>query len=59
MQVLDQLSEFGTKVRRSGTGEVCHLSGDKSGLYHGDVLQIGNRSFHVCLVARSDVVPSA
>jgi hypothetical protein len=59
LQILDQLSEFGTKVSRCGSGEVLQLSGDKSALYHGDVLQVGNRSFHVCLVVRSDVVTSA
>lgn len=59
LHVLDQLSEFGTKVRRCGSGEVLELSGDKSPLLHGDVLQVGNRSFHVCLVVRSDVGASA
>ena len=59
LQVLDQLSEFGPKVRRCGSDEVLQLSGDKSPLLHGDVLQVGNRSFHVCLVARSDVGASA
>lgn len=54
LQILDQLSEFGTKVIRNGGGHVLQLSGDKSTLYHGDVLQVGNRSFHVCLVVRSE-----
>jgi hypothetical protein len=58
LHVLDQLSEFGTKVRRCGSGEVVELSGDKSALSHGDVLQVGNRSFYVCLVLKSDVATS-
>ena len=58
LQVLDQLSEFGTKVIRNGGDNVIQLSGDKCSLYHGDVLQVGNRSFHVCLVVRSGGVTS-
>lgn len=54
IQVLDQLSEFGTEVRKGATAEVIQLSGDKCSLNHGDVLKVGERSFHVCLVARSD-----
>lgn len=54
IQVLDQLSEFGTKIRRFATGEVEELSGDKSSLKHGDVISFGGRSFNVCLIARAD-----
>lgn len=54
VQVLDQLSEFGTRVQRFGSEEEEELSGDKSSLEHGDVLKFGNRKFHVCIVARGD-----
>jgi hypothetical protein len=59
LQILDQLSEFGTKIRRCNSDEVLQLSGDKSTLFHGDVLQVGNRKFHVTLVVRSGVETSA
>lgn len=52
VQVLDQLSEFGTKLVRFGSGEIEELSGDKGAVEHGDVIKFGNRSFHVCLIAR-------
>lgn len=54
VQVLDQLSEFGTRVQRFGSEEEEELSGDKSSLEHGDVLKFGNRKFHVCIIARGD-----
>ncbi|MDC0357515.1 FHA domain-containing protein [Oligoflexia bacterium] len=54
IQVLDQLSEFGTHIRRSKNDEVEELSGDKSSLEHGDIISFGNRKFHVCVVARSE-----
>jgi hypothetical protein len=50
IQVLDQLSEFGTRVQRFGSEEEEELSGDKSTLEHGDVIKFGNRRFHVCLI---------
>ncbi len=54
IQVLDQLSEHGTKIRRFGAKEEQELSGDKSSLEHGDLIKFGERSFHVCLVTRGD-----
>ena len=54
IQVLDQLSEFGTRVQRFGSTEEEELSGDKTTLEHGDVIKFGNRSFSVCTIARSD-----
>lgn len=50
VQVLDQLSESGTRIQRAGSGEEQFLSGEKSTLSHGDVIVFGDRSFHVCLV---------
>ncbi len=54
IQVLDQLSEFGTKIIRATGGEQEELSGDKSELYHGDIIQFGKRKFHVCIIVRND-----
>ncbi len=50
MQVLDQLSESGTRVRHAGQNEEEFLSGEKSRLSHGDVVFFGERKFHVLLV---------
>jgi hypothetical protein len=54
VQVLDQLSEHGTRITRGGSGqdagENVLLSGDKASLRNGDILSFGGRSFHVCLV---------
>jgi len=50
VQVLDQLSESGTRIRKCDTGEEVLLSGEKGVLEHGDVVSFGNRSFHVCLI---------
>ena len=54
IQVLDQLSEYGTRIQRYGTTEEEQLSGEKSTVRHGDTIKFGNRAFHVCLVARAD-----
>ena len=55
VQVLDQLSESGTRIQRAGGGEEQFLSGEKSTLSHGDVIVFGDRSFYVCLI-RVDAV---
>ncbi|MCI5065440.1 FHA domain-containing protein [bacterium] len=54
IQLLDQLSEHGTRILRSGTGKEEELSGDKSILGHGDIVFFGERKFHVCLIADSE-----
>lgn len=51
IQLLDQLSEYGTKITRFGSDEVEELSGDKGTLEHGDVVMFGERKFYVCLLA--------
>lgn len=53
IQVLDQLSEFGTHIQRFGASEEKSLSGDKGNVEHGDVIKFGNRRFHVCVIAKS------
>lgn len=54
IQVLDQLSEFGTKIQRFGATEENALSGDKGSVEHGDIIKFGNRKFHVCIIAKGD-----
>jgi hypothetical protein len=56
IQVLDQLSEFGTKIRRCGSDEVVELAGDKGQLEHGDVLIVGERTFSVAIMIRDQDV---
>ncbi len=52
IQVLDQLSEFGTQVQQLGGDKTVELSGVKASLGHGDTLLLGKRRFHVALVVR-------
>lgn len=54
IQVLDQLSEYGTRIHLHNSTEIQELSGDKSTIGHGDVLVFGERTFCVCLVVRPD-----
>lgn len=54
IQVLDQLSEFGTKIKRFGSSDVEELSGEKSSIEHGDVIWFGERSFSVCVIAMEE-----
>ena len=56
IQVLDQLSEFGTRIQRFGAEAEEELSGDKASLEHGDVVKFGQRQFIVCVIARGDRV---
>lgn len=52
VQVLDQLSEFGTKIKHFGKDAIEELSGDKGTLEHGDTIVFGERKFHFCVVAK-------
>ena len=51
IQVLDQLSEHGTKISRFGSSELEELSGEKTTVEHGDIVWFGERKFHVCVIA--------
>ena len=51
VQVLDQLSEYGTKIKRFGSQEEEQISGEKSTIEHGDIIKFGDRTFHVCILA--------
>jgi len=50
IQVLDQLSEFGTGVLREGESEEMEVSGTMVNVEHGDVLRLGERRFVVCAI---------
>lgn len=54
IQILDQLSETGTFIRRFGSEEEIELSGEKSFLEHGDTVRFGERTFHVTVIVRSE-----
>lgn len=54
VQVLDQLSEAGTRVKHMGQEEEEFLSGEKSTVSHGDIIFFGDRKFHVLLVVGQD-----
>jgi hypothetical protein len=54
IQVLDQLSECGTHIKRFGSEDEIELSGDKSFLEHGDSIRFGNRIFHVSIIIRGE-----
>lgn len=51
LQILDQLSELGTRIVRGDSGEEEVLSGEKGTVYHGDTLIFGEKKFSVCLIA--------
>lgn len=50
LQVLDQLSEFGTGVQKVGESEEIDVAGGLESVSHGDVIRFGQRRFVVCLV---------
>lgn len=52
IQVLDQLSEHGTRLTKFGSESTVELSGDKAALEHGDIIQFGERTFYVCIITR-------
>lgn len=50
IQVLDQLSEFGTSVTREGSEEEEEIAGSMASISHGDKVRFGERTYVVCLV---------
>ncbi len=54
LQVLDQLSEHGTQIRRADGSEEVRLSGDKAEVHHGDEISFGERRFTVCILPKRD-----
>lgn len=49
--ILDQLSEFGTRIIHADSGKDEALSGEKGVARHGDIVFFGEKKFHVCLVS--------
>lgn len=52
VQILDQLTDSGTALRRYGATEDEILHGEKAILKHGDVIRFGERSFRVFVMDR-------
>ncbi|MCB0322636.1 MAG: FHA domain-containing protein [Bdellovibrionales bacterium] len=50
LQVLDQLSEFGTGVTRADGGEEIEVAGGLEEVHHGDTVRFGERRFVVCTI---------
>jgi hypothetical protein len=50
LQVLDQLSEFGTGVKKVGDDEEKEVAGGLEEVNHGDIVRFGERHFVICLV---------
>jgi hypothetical protein len=50
IQVLDQLSEHGTKIIKTATAEELELTNGRGTLEHGDTVIFGNVALKVCLV---------
>lgn len=53
IQVLDQLSEFGTGIKKFGSNDEELLTGSMGSVEHGDILRFGERTFHICLIPLS------
>jgi hypothetical protein len=56
VQVLDQLSEAGTRIKRIGNEQEIELLGEKGSLEHGDVVRFGKRNFHVCIIQVANTI---
>lgn len=52
VQILDQLSEFGTGVIRAGSQEEEEVAGTMATVAHGDTVRFGKRTFIICLVPK-------
>lgn len=50
VQILDQLSEYGTGITKVGSTEETDVSGSMTEVEHGDMVRFGKRHFVVCLV---------
>jgi hypothetical protein len=53
VQILDQLSEFGTGIFRVGSEEEEEVAGTMAAVSHGDTVRFGKRNFVICLVPKS------
>lgn len=52
VQILDQLSEFGTGVIRVGSEQEEEVAGTMAAVSHGDTVRFGKRTFIVCQVPK-------
>jgi len=52
IQILDQLSEFGTGVFRAGSDQEEEVAGTMAAVTHGDTVRFGKRTFVVCQVPK-------
>jgi hypothetical protein len=52
VQVLDQLSEFGTGLFKAGTDTEEEIAGTMAAVNHGDTVRFGKRNFVVCMVPK-------
>jgi len=52
IEIIDQLSETGTYVRRADCENEQRLSGSAFALEHGDCLRFGERNFTVCVIPK-------
>ena len=50
IQIMDQLSEFGTAIIRAGTEEEIEVAGGLETVENGDTLRIGERRYSVILL---------
>lgn len=53
IQILDQLSEFGTAITSKGAAEEQDITGSMTSVSHGDRIRFGRRVFVVCLVPKA------
>jgi len=53
VQILDQLSEFGTGIFRVGSDTEEEVAGTMAVVSHGDTVRFGKRQFTICLVPKS------
>lgn len=54
VQVLDQLSEYGTGITSVDSSEEEDVAGVMANASNGDIIRFGERSFHVCLIPVRD-----
>lgn len=59
IQVLDQLSEFGTGVMRAGAKQETEIAGGLESISHGDTVRFGERTFVICVVPPGAVLPKS
>lgn len=59
IQVLDQLSEYGTGVLRIGSDDEIEVAGGLENVGHGDTIRFGERYFTVCIAPEPQIIGAA